>query len=1433
MFETPSKPNSFDSINDQGLLHLNPGIPGILPESRTSENQPSLISGLDFREIKEVIKGYTATPIAEPSNPNFVIHTTSAASGKAGNKGVGDSLTGSAFSYENNSITTQAIAATAFLPDLIVQSNVSAPSSAAAASTIQLSYQIENQGNADAGYSYTKFYLSKDLYLGSEDTFLGYDYVDSIPYGYYSPESTTLTIDESVAAGSYYLMYEADGYGDVAESNGNNNVVAGVITITKPDLVITSITATSGTPGSNLSFSYTIKNQGSATASDHNTAFYLSTNTTLDSSDTYLGYDFVSSLSAGVSRTESASLALSSSLNGGTYYLFAAADDWNDVGESNENNNVVYKAITITPPAQPDLVITSITATSGTPGSNLNFSYTIKNQGSATASDHKTAFYLSTNTTLDSSDTYLGYDFVSSLSAGVSRTESASLALSSSLNGGTYYLFAAADDWDDVSESNENNNVVYKAITLTAPAQPDLVISTISATSATPGSYLDFSYTIKNQGKAGADYSYTAFYISTDATLDIYDTYLGYDYASSLSTGIFRTESASVYLSSSLTSGTYYIFAQADGWDYVSESNENNNLAYKAITIKQPDLIISSISATSGTPGSYLNFSYGIKNQGTGTAGSNYTAFYLSTDKTLDIYDTYIGYDSVSSLSTGVSRTESASVYLNSSLTSGTYYIFAQADGWDDVWESNENNNLVYKAITISSPKQDLVISSITATSGTPGSYLNFSYNIKNQGSATASDSYTGFYLSTNTTLDSSDIYLDYDHVSSLSAGASSTRSASVYIDSNLKSGTYYLFTAADDWNDVAESNENNNLAYKAITITGAAKPDLIINSISATSGTPGSNLNFSYNIKNQGSATANSHYTGFYLSTDTTLDSSDKYLGSDTVSSLSAGVSRTESASLALSSTLNSGTYYLLAKADGGNSILESDENNNVAYQTITIGSPSKQDLTIISVTATSGVAGSTLNFTYNIKNQGTVSTSNSSTRFYLSKDTTLDGSDTYLGFDAVSLLAAGVSSTESAAVALGSTLNSGTYYLFAKADGDNKISESNENNNLTYQTITIKGSDGLADWFSDNLKDAGLISLTRTLAGDGNLSRNDMIAVFRDAKDGAVIDANELIDLRTIVSNSTRFTMQDYVRVLSDYVVNANPANQWWTGGATTRTTLGNLYAGSSDTQMEKLIGKWFLGTDRPNPLSEGDSANQNGGTNTGDKTYRAVSGSLFQNGISVNDINQGALGTCYYLATLSSIAQEKASYIQDMFIDNGDNTYTVRFFNNGVANYVTVDKYLPTDYFGELTYASKGSYYNDSTNELWVALAEKAYAQLAESGWSRPDNVSNGYGSIEGGWMDYVIKQVTGLSSTSQNISTMTKTQLINLVNSNQILTAGFVNGANYGVYGGHAYSVTAYDATNGKFHLQNPWGVEHADVTWEQLVSLKAWIIWSNT
>lgn len=340
--------------------------------------------------------------------------------------------------------------------------------------------------------------------------------------------------------------------------------------------------------------------------------------------------------------------------------------------------------------------------------------------------------------------------------------------------------------------------------------------------------------------------------------------------------------------------------------------------------------------------------------------------------------------------------------------------------------------------------------------------------------------------------------------------------------------------------------------------------------------------------------------------------------------------------------------------------------------------------------------------------------------------------------------------------------------------------------------------------DWFDQNLGDDHLTNLARNAA---YIDRQDMMLLLRETKDYGSVTGTELNDLRTLVEHRVG---PESVENLAGKIVNGDVANS--------RSGIGNLYAGASATHMENLIGKWFLGNDRP------DAAG----------TYSAAGGSLFRNGISYTDVDQGSLGDCYFLAALGAAAKDKSHVISNMFSDNGDGTFTVKFYKpDGSRDYVTVDRYLPTNGSGNFIYANRdlGLAVNSANNELWVALAEKAYAQVNESGWIGQDN-TNSYGGIAFGWMDRVINQISGISTSSQNANDMTKTQLINLVNSNKMLTAGFVSGANYGVVNQHAYTLTAYNSATGTFRLHNPWGNSHADVTWEQLKDLQGVIQYSN-
>lgn len=352
--------------------------------------------------------------------------------------------------------------------------------------------------------------------------------------------------------------------------------------------------------------------------------------------------------------------------------------------------------------------------------------------------------------------------------------------------------------------------------------------------------------------------------------------------------------------------------------------------------------------------------------------------------------------------------------------------------------------------------------------------------------------------------------------------------------------------------------------------------------------------------------------------------------------------------------------------------------------------------------------------------------------------------------------------------------------------------------------------------NWFDSHITDAALKSLGHSLFTDNLINRSDMISLLRSAEDGGIIDATEMTDLKAIVANTSLFGASgDYVDKLAADVVNGSVANAKYLG-----QTLGNLAAGATTAKMENLIGKWFLGTDHP--VASGDAYKQYSG-------YRQFSGTLFVSGATYSDIKQGYLGDCYFMSTLGEVALRNPSAITNMFIVNGDGTFTVKFFNNGQANYVTVDSYLPTDSSGRAIYAGLGMVYNNTANELWTALAEKAYVQLNELGWERvglSGNGQNAYASISGGYVYAAQGQVTG-QNTVAFTATATGTSFSTFVAAwNQGKSIGFASKAKPAsttVVGGHAYAVVGYNATNQTVTLFNPWGIQYGLVTlsWSQI------------
>ncbi|KPJ96371.1 MAG: hypothetical protein AMJ53_00975, partial [Gammaproteobacteria bacterium SG8_11] len=342
------------------------------------------------------------------------------------------------------------------------------------------------------------------------------------------------------------------------------------------------------------------------------------------------------------------------------------------------------------------------------------------------------------------------------------------------------------------------------------------------------------------------------------------------------------------------------------------------------------------------------------------------------------------------------------------------------------------------------------------------GSNISVSATVQNIGNASTSSTVSVyFYLSTDQTYDSADRYLVQVNSGYLSAGQSKSISQSMYVPANMAPGTYYLLAVADRYNYVVEQddpdnlNGNNKAVGNQITITVGA--DIAMGALSGpASGFTGARIDLSTSVQNIGSGSTSGYATVyFYLSTDQTYDSEDRFLVQNSAGYLSAGQSKNINQSVYLSASLDAGNYYILAVADRYNYVLEQDDpdnlngNNKVVGNqiNITVGADVAMETVIGPSTA---VNGTPMNLSGSVTNIGSGSTSNYvSVYFYLSSDQNFDEQDRFLGQVSNGYVDAGQSKSFNLNVNVPGDLV-GDYYLLAVADRYNYVLEQDDPDNL-----------------------------------------------------------------------------------------------------------------------------------------------------------------------------------------------------------------------------------------------------------------------------------------------------------------------------------------------------------------------------------------------
>ncbi len=175
-----------------------------------------------------------------------------------------------------------------------------------------------------------------------------------------------------------------------------------------------------------------------------------------------------------------------------------------------------------------------------------------------------------------------------------------------------------------------------------------------------------------------------------------------------------------------------------------------------------------------------------------------------------------------------------------------------------------------------------------------------------------------------------------------------------------------------------------------------------------------------------------------------------------------------------------------------------------------------------------------------------------------------------------------------------------------------------------------------------------------------------------------------------------------------------------------------------------------------------------------------------------------------------------------IREMIKDNGDGTFTVRFFPASFAPWVedevvqiTVDTDLPVNKDGELAYGKPTD--TPYGPELWAIIIEKAFAKWGVSARTRSGPPGEGYNSIaEGGGMATVSAMMTGKKYRDYQIPLFLSNQeLFDTVKASFDGGLPITLSAKKRLVRNHAYAVVAVNdgigsGTEPTITLRNPWG-----------------------
>jgi Ca2+-binding RTX toxin-like protein len=789
----------------------------------------------------------------------------------------------------------------------------------------------------------------------------------------------------------------------------------------------------------------------------------------------------------------------------------------------------------------PDLEITATAPTTAVVGEKIIVNWTVQNTGDLNASKGTSfgwfdSVYLSSDTTLDSADVYIGGDYrtqdlavnssyqVNSSQVFIPNGIPSSASNPISILGNQYLIFKTNDQVRqevganpplELGEINFNNNIYTVPIAITAP---DLTVTKVTTPISAPvGSTVQVNWTVKNNSLYTATGYWSDYvYLSSDQILDASDSLLYvYSAASTVSNipvrpligGNEYTVAKDITFNTGVVGQQYLIFAtDATNVNYRQgaqfESDETNNLFVSPITITASDLkpnnVVSAITTIDfGNP---FDVTWSATNIGVeATSGTWGDRIYLSRDNVLSNDDLILStINRTGILSTGQSYNVTASVKaeLPTPLPIDTNGFVSEAEPNSTLASAlNLQQNFVKAASNIYSAKvkgtytdsSDVDYYRFFAAPGdiininiATGAYPRLELYDRNQKSLEFNYGNTRLTYTLPPTAYAGDYYIRTDGF----VGAGSyeikvdVQTDNPFIPSLNQAGNYegnyYLIVKNDVNNSLVESNETNNVAVSGQSLylgSPSIFPDLTISGdIFSPDVVVGTTIPVNWVTSNI--STTNPAQSGWfdyvYLSDDGQLDNGDILLKSkeraNSEAALNAGSFYTVTNEKITLPTGVFGEKNLIFVADSSNNRQETNENNNTNVVKIKIA-----DLTVSNITApTTSLPGKSVELAWTVTNRSSFSTNaNWINNVYLSYDDRI-GDDIFIGkFDFVGGVAAGESIERRQSVTIPDSI--GNYRFVVKtSDSSQSPQDTTSNASIDDQVIDIRSVDLVVDSIS-----------------------------------------------------------------------------------------------------------------------------------------------------------------------------------------------------------------------------------------------------------------------------------------------------------------------------------------------------------------------------